>query len=203
MSLPIKVKNTVQKDLVINMKEWHYLKGVDSIGPIDSEEIISLIHSKTITRDSLVWKQSMGEWKKACETEFLSSFLLPPPPPISRVISNKTENTIKYVSGNIPNRKCAKCGGVLKYTHARNTYRGSLKDLHYSCDKCYASIAFNGFGHTVFNMVATLFFFILTIASIFGNGGGVGSFLIFATFFVGYIFVLYYEFNKSRKNPIT
>lgn len=53
-------------------------------GPASFEQMQSLFASRTINRNSLVWKQGMAEWKPLSEVEELKSFLggnTPPPLP--------------------------------------------------------------------------------------------------------------------------
>ena len=54
-------------------------------GPFDANTLKSLVDSKVMNRDTLVWKQGMSQWGKAGEQPDLQQFFAantPPPPPI-------------------------------------------------------------------------------------------------------------------------
>lgn len=54
-------------------------------GPFDIATLRTLVTSKVLTRDTLVWKQGMAQWGKAGDQPDLQQFLVsatPPPPPV-------------------------------------------------------------------------------------------------------------------------
>ena len=56
-------------------------------GPFDINTLKTLVASKVLTPDTLVWKQGMAQWGKACEQTdlqqlFMSNTPPPPPPPV-------------------------------------------------------------------------------------------------------------------------
>lgn len=59
-----------------------YING-NQQGPFDANTLQSLVASKVLTADTLVWKQGMAQWGKACEQPDLQSLfgVTPPPPP--------------------------------------------------------------------------------------------------------------------------
>ncbi|MBA4745388.1 MAG: SPFH domain-containing protein [Muricauda sp.] len=63
---------------------YHYATNGTQHGPVTFEQMRSLFASRTINRDSLVWKQGMTAWTALKEVEELKSFLggnTPPPLP--------------------------------------------------------------------------------------------------------------------------
>lgn len=67
---------------------WHYIYNGNQIGPVNSEEIKSLIEQGIIESTTLVWKPGMNDWVVVTETELENLFShnspppLPSPPPI-------------------------------------------------------------------------------------------------------------------------
>ena len=63
---------------------YYYASNGVQHGPVTFEQMQSLFASRTINRDSLVWKQGMSAWTALKEVEELKSFLggnTPPPLP--------------------------------------------------------------------------------------------------------------------------
>lgn len=46
------------------MSQWYYVKGRERIGPVEEEEIISLLRNQELTEDSYVWKRGFSDWMK-------------------------------------------------------------------------------------------------------------------------------------------
>jgi hypothetical protein len=78
------------------MKKYFYTDGTNNFGPFSLDEL----KEKNITRETKVWFQELGDWKKAGEVpELFELFkLLPPPPPessnvyVNTAIQNPTIN---------------------------------------------------------------------------------------------------------------
>ena len=49
------------------MDEWYYAKDGQQLGPVSKEQVESFLADGTISGDSLVWKDGMGDWKPASE----------------------------------------------------------------------------------------------------------------------------------------
>ena len=47
------------------MAQWFYANGEREHGPIDESEFPALVRSGVVTRDTLVWTDSMPEWEPA------------------------------------------------------------------------------------------------------------------------------------------
>ena len=61
-----------------------YINGSQQ-GPFDANTLKSLVESKVMNRDTLVWKQGMAQWGKAGDQPDLQQFFAsatPPPPPV-------------------------------------------------------------------------------------------------------------------------
>lgn len=54
------------------MSQWYYVKGRERIGPVEEDEIISLIKDQELTKDSFVWKKGFQDWQKIQEVDELS-----------------------------------------------------------------------------------------------------------------------------------
>ncbi len=64
--------------------QYFYAHNSQQQGPVSFDQLKALFASRTINRDSLVWKQGMSEWKALQEVEELKAFLggnTPPPLP--------------------------------------------------------------------------------------------------------------------------
>ncbi|MGO4913528.1 SPFH domain-containing protein [Leeuwenhoekiella sp. W20_SRS_FM14] len=64
--------------------QYFYAHNSQQQGPVSFEQLQALFASRTINRDSLIWKQGLTEWKALQEVEELKSFLggnTPPPLP--------------------------------------------------------------------------------------------------------------------------
>ena len=77
------------------MKKYFYSDGSNNHGPFSFEEL----KDKDITRDTLVWSQNMGDWKKAGMVYELNGLFSPVPPMMqsssqySRTDANPTDNS--------------------------------------------------------------------------------------------------------------
>jgi membrane protease subunit (stomatin/prohibitin family) len=61
---------------------WHVVEGGKASPPLDREALRARIAAGSLTRDSLVWREGMGEWAKAGEVEALRPLLAAVPPPV-------------------------------------------------------------------------------------------------------------------------
>lgn len=63
---------------------YYYAVNGQQLGPVSFERLKELFASRTINRDSLIWKQGMANWSALKDIEELKSFLggnTPPPLP--------------------------------------------------------------------------------------------------------------------------
>jgi len=63
---------------------YHYAVNGQQLGPVSIDKLKELFASRTVNKDSLVWKQGMQNWSALKEVEELKSFLggnTPPPLP--------------------------------------------------------------------------------------------------------------------------
>jgi len=61
---------------------WYASLGGDRKGPMDDKALASLISSGKVSRDTLVWRQGMGEWTPAGKLPELQSHFAAQPPPL-------------------------------------------------------------------------------------------------------------------------
>ena len=68
--------------------DWYVLVGEDRRGPVSEADLGNMVASGELKPDSLVWNESMDDWKKASENQALTALLPalkprkePPPPP--------------------------------------------------------------------------------------------------------------------------
>jgi len=80
--------NEIQKELN-NTDEWHYELNGKKHQAVSYAEISGLIKNKTLSRDSLVWKNGFDDWKKIIDTELKALFSNNEPPPLT---GNKVSN---------------------------------------------------------------------------------------------------------------
>lgn len=69
--------------LSVQVQYFYAVNGAQQ-GPVSFDQLKALFASRTINRDSLIWKQGMGNWTALKEVEELKSFLggnMPPPLP--------------------------------------------------------------------------------------------------------------------------
>ncbi len=77
------------------MKKYFYSDGTNNFGPFTIEEL----KEKGITRETMIWFQELGEWKKAGTIQELNSLFTLIPPPITKPNSNFNS------MGNLNNQK--------------------------------------------------------------------------------------------------
>lgn len=63
---------------------WLYLDGTHNRGPVTSRELVSLIASGRLARDTLVWTEGRPSWTPALSVPELSGSL-PPPIPVEAI----------------------------------------------------------------------------------------------------------------------
>jgi len=80
-----------------NMKKYFYSDGTNSFGPFSIEEL----KEKEITRESLIWFQELGEWKKASAIEELNDLFTLVPPPIQQQNNYIQQSTRQSNSNNM------------------------------------------------------------------------------------------------------
>ena len=66
------------------MKKYFYSDGTNNFGPFTLEEL----REKNITRETKVWFQELGEWKRAGSVSELNELFKLAPPPITNTNSN-------------------------------------------------------------------------------------------------------------------
>jgi hypothetical protein len=62
---------------------WYFQFNNQQNGPNDSEVIKILLVKQTLTRDTLVWKEGMNDWRRLADTELASLIPATSPPPIN------------------------------------------------------------------------------------------------------------------------
>lgn len=61
---------------------WHYVQNGKACGPVDAETLLALFKTGSVSRDTLVWKEGMGDWVPARSVpEFAATVQSPPTPP--------------------------------------------------------------------------------------------------------------------------
>ncbi|MDE6646903.1 MAG: DUF4339 domain-containing protein, partial [Prevotella sp.] len=73
---------------IIMTPYYVYINGGQQ-GPFDANTLKSLVASKVLMPDTLVWKQGMAQWGKAGDQPDLQPFFAaggPPPPPVPPVM---------------------------------------------------------------------------------------------------------------------
>jgi hypothetical protein len=46
------------------MSQWYYVKGRERVGPVEEDEIVTMIRNQELTEDSFVWKRGFQDWQK-------------------------------------------------------------------------------------------------------------------------------------------
>ena len=62
-------------ETIVRMDQWHYNDSGQQRGPVTAEEIKSLLETRKIQADTLVWSEGMADWKRAGS---ISQFQLSP-----------------------------------------------------------------------------------------------------------------------------
>ncbi|MDD4823245.1 MAG: CD225/dispanin family protein [Bacteroidales bacterium] len=73
------------------MKKYFYTDGTTNFGPFSLEEL----KEKHISRDTMVWFQELGEWKRAETVSELNELFLLAPPPLPGVKAPEVTKTNK------------------------------------------------------------------------------------------------------------
>lgn len=65
------------------MFEWYYVGQFGQLGPLSDEQMLELVESGVISRDTYVWRRGMSDWIFAYSVPEFSRALMPssPPPP--------------------------------------------------------------------------------------------------------------------------
>ena len=66
------------------MKKYFYSDGTNNFGPFSIEEL----KEKEISRETMIWFQELGEWRKAGSIQELNDLFALIPPPITKTNSN-------------------------------------------------------------------------------------------------------------------
>ncbi len=72
---------------------WYYVRGQERIGPVDEQQFSALVADGTITPDTHVWRDGMGNWQRLSEINYQAQ--------------SAAEPTAQPVSAN---PVCAECG---------------------------------------------------------------------------------------------
>lgn len=57
------------------MSQWYYVQGRERVGPVEEEEIVTLIKNQELTEDSFVWRRGFQDWQKLHTIDELSIHL--------------------------------------------------------------------------------------------------------------------------------
>src|SRR5215471_10817168 len=79
-------------------KQWYYLQGDQSVGPVSEEQLLTLVHSNTLTKTALIWSQGLEEWKPIQVVLDLENEL---PPPLPSYTSNDVQQKKAQIATNI------------------------------------------------------------------------------------------------------
>ncbi|HYF95878.1 MAG TPA: DUF4339 domain-containing protein [Symbiobacteriaceae bacterium] len=63
----------------MNERQWYYISGGNPAGPVPESQLQAMLQSGGITRDTLVWTDTMTEWMPANHTPSFGSPAAPPP----------------------------------------------------------------------------------------------------------------------------
>ena len=106
------------------MEQWFYQDNQTRHGPVNAEEIKSLLASGIITSSTLIWSKDLDDWKPLREVEAFAdapSGVSPPPPP-----SGGNSDTSEPASGGLADKLRA-----LSDLHKE----GILSDAEYASEK--------------------------------------------------------------------
>ncbi|MBN2164424.1 MAG: DUF4339 domain-containing protein [Pontiellaceae bacterium] len=77
---------------------WYYIQNNERQGPVDENAVDELVAQEIITRQTLVWKEGMADWKPAVETELSTRFKEAPDIPAPAVpIPSESQKDEPYV----------------------------------------------------------------------------------------------------------
>jgi len=70
------------------MFHWYYVGQYGQLGPLSEDQMLELVESQVIVRDTYVWKDGMTDWVRAASIPAFSRGFGPigPPPPPAAVI---------------------------------------------------------------------------------------------------------------------
>lgn len=57
------------------MTSWYYVQGSDRVGPIDRDQLSTLVEQKVLNADSYIWRKGFDNWKKFREVDEVSDIL--------------------------------------------------------------------------------------------------------------------------------
>jgi hypothetical protein len=75
---------------------WYYVRNNQRIGPVDDNALATLIQNGTIVRQTLVWKEGMGDWQEADASELAEKFSIVPPTAPSRGLTTYSPSPITF-----------------------------------------------------------------------------------------------------------
>lgn len=78
------------------MKKYFYSDGTNNFGPFTIKEL----KEKGITRETMIWYQELGEWKKASTIQELNDLFALIPPPIQQQQNNYSQQTLRQSNSN-------------------------------------------------------------------------------------------------------
>ena len=73
------------------MSNWYYVENNDRVGPVDDQQVSTLITEKKLNADSYVWKKGFENWKKVSEVEELNVLLAEEIPAVSAEVKLEIE----------------------------------------------------------------------------------------------------------------
>lgn len=74
------------------MYEWYYVGQFGQLGPLSSEQMVELVESGVVERETYVWKRGMPDWVLAGDVPELRAHMhihAPPPPPPGQKAADK------------------------------------------------------------------------------------------------------------------
>ena len=75
-------------------KKWHYIKDGQSYGPVFKKDIISMLESGELSRETLVWPKGSEKWILASDAFDLDGRVPPPVPEENAKIDLKPEQVL-------------------------------------------------------------------------------------------------------------
>ena len=75
-------------------KIWYYEQNGQRLGPVPESNIMGLIQSGILTRESSVWKSGLADWQKIEDTELRAHLNNNVPPPLP---ARNVSNTVVWV----------------------------------------------------------------------------------------------------------
>ncbi|MFI5323499.1 MAG: RDD family protein, partial [Thermodesulfobacteriota bacterium] len=90
-------------------KKWYFEKDNKPTGPISESNLVDIIDSGEIKRDTLLWTDSMQDWSPASQVQQFSMHFPPIPPPLpseKKEIKKPNTTSIPFIS-NLPKEEDA------------------------------------------------------------------------------------------------